>query len=225
MVSAGLSVRSREKLRVRLPLSSVKVAIKGAVSKELSAYVPVLCGELNVKSVEFLADPSSIAILSAKVNARVLGPRLGSRVQEVIQKVRAGEFEILGENSVKVGDIVLNPGEVEVGFTGKEGLAVESGPGFVVALDTEVTPELALEGQARDLVREIQDMRKEADLHMADRIELEIRGAEELLSKHAEYIKSETLCVSIVENLVSPRLERTIKTETGSVVVSLRQIT
>lgn len=225
MVSAGLSVRSREKLRVRLPLSSVKVAIKGAVSKELSAYVPVLCGELNVKSVEFLADPSSIAILSAKVNARVLGPRLGSRVQEVIQKVRAGEFEILGENTVKVGDIVLNPGEVEVGFTGKEGLAVESGPGFVVALDTEVTPELALEGQARDLVREIQDMRKEADLHMADRIELEIRGAEELLSKHAEYIKSETLCVSIVENLVSPRLERTIKTETGSVVVSLRQIT
>jgi isoleucyl-tRNA synthetase len=162
--------------------------------------------------------------LSAKVNARVLGPRLGSRVQEVIQKVRAGEFEVLGENTVRIGDIVLNPGEVEVGFAGKEGLAVESGPGFVVALDTEVTPELALEGQARDLVREIQDMRKEADLHIADRIELSIRGAEELLSKHREYIKSETLCVSIVESVASPCLERTIKTEGGSVVVALRQI-
>jgi hypothetical protein len=73
-------------------------------------------------------------------------------------------------------------------------------------------------------VREIQDMRKEADLHIADRIELAIRGAEELLSKHAEHIKAETLCVSIVENVASPRLERTIKTEGGSVVVSLRQI-
>jgi hypothetical protein len=65
-------------------------------------------------------------------------------------------------------------------------------------------------------------MRKEADLHIADRIELSIRGADELLSKHAEYIKSETLCVAIVESVVSPRLERTIKTESGSVVVSLK---
>ncbi len=221
MVSAGLSIRAREKLRVRLPLASAKVAVKAEIAIELEPYVPVLCGELNVKTIEFLADPSSIATQSAKVNARVLGPRLGGRVQEVIQKVRNGEFEVIGENTIKIGDITLVPGEVEVGFSGKPGLAVESGTGFVVALNTAVTPELALEGQARDLVREIQDMRKEADLHIADRIKLSIKGAEQLLAAHQEHIKSETLCVEVSEALAKPMIERSIKIEGGEIVVAL----
>lgn len=221
MVSAGLSVRAREKLRVRLPLAAAKVAVRENLAAELEPYIPVLCGELNVKTIEFLADASSIATLSAKVNARLLGPRLGARVQEVIQKVRNGEFEVIGENTIRIGDITLNPGEVEVGFTGKPGLAVESGDGFVVALDTHVTPALALEGQARDLVREIQDMRKEADLHIADRIKLTIRGAEELLKAHEGYVKSETLCVEVAPSLPSALLERTVKVEGGEIVVGL----
>jgi isoleucyl-tRNA synthetase len=221
MVSAGLSVRAREKLRVRLPLASAKVAVRENVAAELEPYIPVLCGELNVKTIEFLADASSIATLSAKVNARVLGPRLGARVQEVIQKVRNGEFEVIGENTIKIGDITLNPGEVEVGFAGKTGLAVESGNGFVVALDTNVTPALALEGQARDLVREIQDMRKEADLHIADRIKLSIRGADELLKAHEAYVKSETLCVEVTPSLEKALIERAVKVDSGEILVGL----
>lgn len=221
MVSAGLSVRAREKLRVRLPLASAKVAVRENIAAELEPYIPVLCGELNVKTIEFLADASSIATLSAKVNARVLGPRLGARVQEVIQKVRNGEFEVIGENTIKIGDIILNPGEVEVGFAGKPGLAVESGNGFVVALDTNVTPALALEGQARDLVREIQDMRKEADLHIADRIKLSIRGADELLKAHEAYVKSETLCVEVTPSLEKALIERAVKVDGGEIVVGL----
>jgi isoleucyl-tRNA synthetase len=221
MVSAGLSVRAREKLRVRLPLASAKVAVRDNIAAELEPYIPVLCGELNVKTIEFLADASSIATLSAKVNARVLGPRLGARVQEVIQKVRNGEFEVIGENTIKIGDITLTPGEVEVGFAGKPGLAVESGNGFVVALDTNVTPALALEGQARDLVREIQDMRKEADLHIADRIKLSIRGADELLKAHEAYVKSETLCVEVTPSLEKALIERAVKVDGGEIVVGL----
>jgi isoleucyl-tRNA synthetase len=148
---------------------------------------------------------------------------LGAQVQAVIQKVRNGEFEVLGENTIRVGDIVLNPGEVEVGFTGKPGLAVESGAGFVIALDTAVTPELALEGQARDLVREIQDMRKEADLHIADRIRLAIGGASELLNAHGEYVKSETLCVDITSAVAKPLLERTVVVDGGSITVALER--
>jgi len=221
MVSAGLSVRAREKLRVRLPLASAKVAVRENIAAELEPYIPVLCGELNVKTIEFLADASSIATLSAKVNARVLGPRLGARVQEVIQKVRNGEFEVIGENTIKIGDITLNPGEVEVGFAGKTGLAVESGNGFVVALDTNVTPALALEGQARDLVREIQDMRKEADLHIADRIKLSIRGADELLKAHEAYVKSETLCVEVTPSIEKALIERAVKVDSGEILVGL----
>ncbi len=220
IVSAGLSIRSREKLRVRLPLASAKVALR---SGKLEAYVPVLCGELNVKKIEFLEDSSAIATLSAKVNARALGPRIGSRVQEVIQKVKAGAFEVLSANSIKVGDITLSQGEVEVGFSGKAGLAVESGNGFVIALDTQLTPELILEGQARDLVRTIQDMRKDADLHMADRIELSISGADEILAAHGDYIKNETLCSEFVRKLEGALIEREAQIESLQISLALRK--
>jgi isoleucyl-tRNA synthetase len=221
MVSAGLSIRAREKLRVRLPLASAKLAVKDGMSERLKPYVPVLCGELNVKQIEFLTDSSSIATVSAKVNARVLGPRLGARVQEVIQKVRNGEFEVLDGGSVKIGDITLTPGEVEVGFAGKPGLAVESGGDFVIALDTAVTPELLLEGQARDLVREIQDMRKEADLHIADRIRLSVKGADALLAAHADYIQSETLSVGISPELGNPLVQRSCDIEGNTLIIAL----
>jgi hypothetical protein len=114
--------------------------------------------------------------------------------------------------------------EAEVGFVGKAGLAVESGAGFVVALDTEVSPELALEGQARDLVREIQDMRKEADLHIADRIRLSIQGAESILAVHAAYISSETLCVELVPKLGTPKVEREITLEGTQVQIGLEKL-
>jgi isoleucyl-tRNA synthetase len=221
MVSAGLSIRAREKLRVRLPLAAAKLAVKEGMSERLKPYVPVLCGELNVKQIEFLTDSSSIATVSAKVNARVLGPRLGARVQEVIQKVRNGEFEVLDGGSVRIGDITLTPGEVEVGFAGKPGLAVESGGDFVIALDTAVTPELLLEGQARDLVREIQDMRKEADLHIADRIRLSVKGADALLAAHAAYIQSETLCVGISSELSNALVERSCNIEGNTLRIAL----
>jgi isoleucyl-tRNA synthetase len=145
-------------------------------------------------------------------------------VQEVIQKVRGGEFEVLGENTIKVGDITLVPGEVEVGFTGKPGLAVESGPGFVVALDTAITPELAVEGLARDLVREIQDMRKEADLHIADRIRLRFSGGADILNAHRDYIMSETLCVEISSELRAPLIEREAKLDGVTVTIGLEKV-
>jgi isoleucyl-tRNA synthetase len=223
MVSAGLSIRSREKLRVRLPLASAKVAVRESLAGKLGPYISVLCAELNVKSAEFLADASSIATPSAKVNARVLGPRLGSRVQEIIQRVRNGDFEIVGENTITVGDITLSPGEVELGFTGKSGLAVESGPGFVVALDATVTPELAVEGSARDLVREIQDLRKQADLHIADRIRLSINGADAALAAHQEYIMSETLCIEMVNAISHPLVQRSATLDGSTVLIALEK--
>jgi isoleucyl-tRNA synthetase len=141
----------------------------------------------------------------------------------VIQKVREGAFEVTGEGSIRVGDIDLGPGEVEVGFSGKPGLAVESGAGFVVALDTAVTSELALEGQARDLVREIQDMRKEADLHMADRIRLSISGANALMAAYEGYIKSETLCTEVAPALSQPLVRREVGLEAGPAIVALER--
>lgn len=221
IVSAGLSVRAREKLRVRLPLATAKVVVRGELIDSLKAYEPIICGELNVKKVEFLADASEIAVPYAKVNARVVGPRLGGAMQKIIQKVRAGEFEVIDKDSIKVEGITLGMGEVELGFTGREGLAVESVGGLVVALDTDVSRELELEGLARDMVREIQDMRKAANLHIADRIVLSVSGAEEVLSQHRSYIESETLCVEIRGKLANALLEREVSMEGGVVTIAL----
>jgi isoleucyl-tRNA synthetase len=136
---------------------------------------------------------------------------------------------VLEDGSVRVGEVVLNSNEVEVGFTGKAGLAVESGGGFVIALDTALTPDLELEGQARDMVREIQDMRKEADLRISDRIRLSFNSAGDsdaerlkaISQRHLEYIKSETLCVEVVENLGEYELERVVDIEGLKISVKL----
>ena len=221
IVSAGLSVRAREKLRVRLPLATAKVVVREDLIDSLKDYEPIICGELNVKKVEFLADASEIAVPYAKVNARVVGPRLGAAMQKIVQKVREGDFEVVEKDSIKVEGIILGVGEVELGFSGREGLAVESVGGLVVALDTEVSRDLELEGLARDMIREIQDMRKAANLHIADRIVLGISGAEEVLLRHRAYIESETLCVEIRQNLSDAVLERDVSIEGGMVTIAL----
>jgi isoleucyl-tRNA synthetase len=210
IVSAGLSVRAREKLRVRLPLASAKVAVRAEAIQALRSYEPILCGELNVKKIEFLADASEIAVPQAKINARLVGPKLGNAMQGVMQKIRAGDFQVLGKDSIKVGDIILSDGEVDLGFVGKEGLAVESIGGLVVALDSEVTKELEREGFARDLVREIQDMRKMANLHIADRIVLGLSGVDDILNHYKNYIQSETLCVEVKEEVTEALVERSV---------------
>jgi isoleucyl-tRNA synthetase len=224
IVSAGLSVRSREKLRVRLPLTRAQVVLPDVTSHVIKSYQDVICSELNVKSVDLLADHSSVATLSAKVNARVLGPRLGGRVQEVIKLIREGTFTVLGEGRIRVEDIELGPGEVELVFVGKEGCAVEAGSGFVVALDTTITEALTIEGQARDLVRAIQDLRKEADLKVSDRIVLSVVGAEQALNLHRDFITKETLCMDVVERLESPRAEKKVEIDELTVTIRLNSV-
>src|SRR5205823_8307576 len=99
----------------------------------------------------------------------------------------------------------LTADEVEISFVGKEGLAVESQNGIVVALSTAITPALALEGDARDLVRAIQELRKDADFELSDRIVLGIRGAEDVMAVHQSYVMNETLTTSVVSSFETPR--------------------
>ena len=193
IVSAGLAIRSREKIRVRQPLQRVRVAI--SVTADISAQLSAVKEELNVKEVELLADESAIAERLGKANARELGPLFGKDTQSIIQAVKAGDFTIAPSGHVSAAGFTLEPGMVEVVYRGKEGLAVESVAGAVVALDTRVDDNLALEGQARDLVRLIQDLRKEAALRVSDRIELSVSGADRVLGVHGEYIARETLAV------------------------------
>ena len=124
-------------------------------------------------------------------------------MQFIINKIKAGEYEMLGDGAIKVGQFELMGDEVEVGFKGKEGFDVASESGVVVALDTYVTEELKKEAYARDLVRYIQDLRKEANYNVDDRIYVMVKGDEEIMAAindFADYIKRETLAIELQES-------------------------
>ena len=197
VVSLGHTLRAKVKIKVRQPLAKAQVALPAGFDvARIEAEKEVILEELNVKELEFLGDGADVVEQEVTVNARVLGPKYGAEVQTIIRTVKMGDFVVMADGKVKVLDYVLEGDEVEVGFKGKEGCDAESDGGVVVTLDTEITPELQREGYARDLVRYLQDLRKEADYQVDDRIEILVKAEGDVgqaVVDFKEYIMSETL--------------------------------
>ncbi len=203
--SAGSALRKGASLRNRLPLSSLTVVVSGA--DRLKGFEDVVADELNVKSVRLLdaehPDAASYGVSQRlTVNARAAGPRLGKDVQTAIRGAKTGEWTVSDTGVVTAGGLVLQDGEyaLETVASGGEDSATGllPGGGFVV-LDTAVTSELEAEGVARDLVRAVQQARRDAGLDVSDRIALTISAAPaaaDAARTHAELIKRETLATS-----------------------------
>jgi isoleucyl-tRNA synthetase len=197
--STALGVRKARQLRVRLPLASLVIAHPQAPS--LAPFTDLIADEVNVKTVELTQDVGRLGTFELAVNPRVLGPRLGARVQQVIRAVKAGQWTQSGDRVTAAG-IDLDPGEYELRLAAGDAGSTSALPGNtgLIALDTEVTPELAAEGAARDVVRVVQQARRDAGLSVSDRIRLVI-GADGALAgavrAHAGFVASETLAVSL----------------------------
>jgi isoleucyl-tRNA synthetase len=203
--SAGSALRKSASLRNRLPLSQLTVVVSGA--ERLAGFEEIVAEELNVKSVRLLPEDHPEAAsygVSQRltVNARVAGPRLGKDVQAAIRAAKAGEWTISDTGIVTAGGLVLHDGEyaVETVASGGEGSATGllPGGGFVV-LDTALTPELEAEGVARDLVRAVQQARRDAGLDVSDRIVLVVSADAAVVDAartHADLIRRETLAAS-----------------------------
>lgn len=206
VVSLGLAARSKLKIKVRQPLRKIQVALGSQFSPELlKGQIEIIQEELNVKEVELIQDAAAIATVVAKANAKVLGPKYGKEVQTIIQEAKAGRFERLSSGNVRILNFELTPEEIEIAYLGKEGFNIETEAGLLVALDTVITPELELEGEARDLVRQIQDLRKAAKYHVSDRIQIALIGVKpELIAQFGDTIKAETLATSIEPDLTEP---------------------
>jgi isoleucyl-tRNA synthetase len=205
--SATSALRKAGKLRNRLPLSSLTVVVDQPASFE--GFESIVADEVNVKAVRLLGTDSPDAAsygVSQKltVNARAAGPRLGRDVQKAIQGSKSGDWSVADDGTVTAGGLELNEGEFTletVAGSADDSVAVGVLPtgGFVV-LDTAVTPELAEEGLARDLVRAVQQARRDAGLHVSDRIALTIGGSEAVQSAvrtHEQLIKDETLATQL----------------------------
>jgi len=206
IVSLGLASRAKNKIKVRQPLAKVQVALGDQYDKKvLNDQIEIIKEELNVKDIELIDNPKDLAEVIARPNAKLLGPKYGKDVQKIIIEAKNGKFEKLDNGNIKILEFELTPDEMEIAYLGKEGMDVETEEGILIALDTKITPELKLEGQARDLVRQIQEMRKSADYKVDDRIQIAIIGTDDdLIEKFGNYIKTETLSTSIEEDIKDP---------------------
>ena len=197
--SVALSIRKAHSRRVRLPLSELTVSHPDAES--LRGFADIIADEVNVKKVSLTTERESGVTAILQVIPGALGPRLGGRTQEVIKAVKAGDWT--HDNGVVVaGGIELVEGEFTLKMAaaeGSAGSALADGLGMVM-LDIEVTPELAAEGTARDVIRLVQQARRDAGLDVSDRIDLGLGVSESTrrrLAAFSEMIATETLAVSL----------------------------
>lgn len=209
VASAGSALRKAHTLRVRQPLAGLTVAVAGG--KELAGtFEQIIADELNLKSVTLLeaadTSPADFGISQQiKVNARAAGPRLGQGVQAVIKAAKSGDWQIADDGTVTAGGVELVDGEYEVETVvseaaGSEAVSVLPGGGFLV-LDTQLTPQLEAEGTARDMIRTIQQARKDAGLYVSDRIRTVIKDRQEVveaIESNRDLVCSETLTLDLV---------------------------
>jgi len=213
VVSLGRSARRAASLRIRQPLSELLVrAPRGA--ERLRPFEEELRDELNVKRVRFLEAGEGLMVQRLKPNLPVVGRKYGRLVPAIRQALEAlhGPAAEAAAQAVKAGQrfalqagsqtLTLDPEDVLVEVSSPPGYTVAESGGLLVALDTTLTPELVLEGQARDLVRFIQDARKAAGFEISDRIEVTLQPPPELdlaplLHAFGDYVRQETLAESL----------------------------
>ncbi|MFC8302553.1 isoleucine--tRNA ligase [Specibacter sp. NPDC057265] len=220
--STGSSLRKAAKLRVRLPLQELTVVAPNAAALQEAA--GIVADELNIRSIRFVdaaeASPEEFGISQKLVvNARAAGPRLGKNVQLAIKGSKSGDWSV-SDGTVTAGGLELEPSEytletvVEDAHDGAQtAVAMLPGGGFVV-LNTELTEELEAEGTARDMVRAIQQARKDTGLQVSDRVRTIISAPQDLidaLHANAELVKAETLTSTL--ELIPGDVDTTITVE------------
>jgi isoleucyl-tRNA synthetase len=194
--SAASSVRKAAGLRVRLPIASVTVATPGAGA--LSDFRGLIGDEVNAKEVVLTDDVSAHGEFVLQVVPSVLGPRIGGDVQKVIKAVRAGEWARRDDGVVEAGGHELAADEYSLRLQAKDAATARALPGDdgLVILDTSTTPELVAEGLARDIVRLVNQARKDAGLHVSDRVRVTLVVPDDVaaaVETHGGYVRTETL--------------------------------
>ena len=198
--SAALSLRAVEKIRVRQPLAELVVA--GSNLDQLEPYFNLIADEVNVKRVRISDEFGDYATFRLQVNARAIGPRLGGETKAVIKASKQGDWSALPEGGITIAGHQLSEGEYEMLLQPRDGVTCESlsSNDAIVVLDLELTDELVAEGFARDVVRAVQQARKEADLDVSDSIRLVLQLDDEwrrAVDPFRDYIAEQTLATAV----------------------------
>lgn len=220
LINLGLAWRQRNGLRVRQPLLSATIG-----EKLDEYYLEIIKEELNVKEIIVLDTAEKIAKKICKPNGKLIGPKFWKDVQKIITEAKLGNFKELEWGKIDVSGFILEESDYEIAFEKSDDtLDIEAGFWMVIALDKTLNDELINEWVARDLVRHIQEGRKEADFQVDDRIEIEIswENLQEVLTKFKEYIEKETLS-KIYPSITNPILEKEVEGENGMITIKLRK--
>jgi isoleucyl-tRNA synthetase len=193
--STALGMRRQQNVRVRQPLSKLIVAGPGA--QRLAPYLDLVRDEVNVKEVELSEQIAAFASFKLKLDARALGPRLGGEMKKTLAAAKAGDWK-RDAGGVTVAGQRLEPGEYTLLLEAKPGVACQAlASGEMIAvLDFTLTQALVQEGLARDLVRMVQQARRDAGLHVSDRIRLSLALGDETrdaVRAFSAYVKEQTL--------------------------------
>jgi isoleucyl-tRNA synthetase len=200
-ISLAHMIRARARLKTRQPLGRVQVA--GLTAAQVEGARELILEEVNAKQLEVIDDPATVASKVCRPDGRKLGPRLRGAVQEVIRRAKSGDFTELDGGNIQVGEHVLEPHEYEIAWQVQEGFDVEADGDLLVALDLHVDDALRREGLARDVVRQLQELRKDAGYLVSDRIEVYIEGLgemQEAVHEHRDYIAGEVLATELLED-------------------------
>ncbi|HKJ33390.1 MAG TPA: DUF5915 domain-containing protein, partial [Balneolales bacterium] len=210
--SMVLRTRNKININVRQPLARIIIPLQSEDERQaIESVKDIILDEVNVKDIEYVDDDTGIVEKTAKPNFPVLGKKLGSKMKSVVPRIKKmsskdiDRFEKEGSVVLKLGEgeeIRLVDDDLEIIRSGLHGWSVETEEGLTVAVDTAMTPQLINEGLAREFINRVQNMRKEADFDVTDRINVSYEGEGKLrdaIDHLSEYIASEILAVDIAE--------------------------
>jgi len=236
IVKAGRALRNKSNIKIRQPLGELVIRPDASMSEEsLTQYQNHIKEELNIKELTFISDDSELAQYELKVDFKKLGPKYGKdipniqnalanlEVKDVVKKVHA---QLNIEVTVNGNTISLEPAEVVIETKAKENFVVAENDGALLGLNTQITEELLSEGIARDLVRQIQELRKEAEFEMNDRIRLFYEGSDKIknvFTQHADYIKAETLSLEIRSSIAGDVFSKDVKLSGEAVKLGVKK--
>jgi isoleucyl-tRNA synthetase len=208
-VELGRAARAQAKVKLRQPLRKAVVVASDVERAAIERLAEVVASELNVKELDFVHTEAELVSYRVKPNYRSLGPRFGKKMPQVAAAVEALDASGVAEQleaGAEVGIAIdgkehtLSADDINLVMEPLEGYQVEAEAGHAVALELELDDELRREGLAREVVRAVQEARKQAGLEVSDRIALELAGDDELLAaarEHEDYIAGETLASSV----------------------------
>ncbi len=216
-------LRSQAAIRTRQPLARAWIALPDRGVEIGPELLALIADELNVRSVTVMDDESELVDRRVKVLLPKVGKRLAGAIPAVMAAARDGAAEFHADGSVTLAGHTLAADEVEVQATPRPGTAVAEHDGLVVVLDTELTPALIAEGDARELARAVQDLRRDAELELDDRIDLWVEGAPAAVGPHLPTLATDTLADLATTVIPADARRAEVVLGGGPVTIALRR--